>query len=123
MKPSLPLDTVRRRLDERARQLEAMIAAAQPRREQDVNEVVDLKDTAGAESADVIADARVEHELAELAEIHQARQRLEAGSYGLCLECGVSIPPQRLAARPAAALCTPCQDSAERQSQNTARRA
>lgn len=34
--------------------------------------------------------------------------RLEAGTYGLCLNCGAPIAPGRLAARPEAELCIDC---------------
>jgi DnaK suppressor protein len=42
------------------------------------------------------------------AEAKAALDRIDAGSYGVCLNCGRPIPPERLAARPMAALCLDC---------------
>lgn len=42
------------------------------------------------------------------AELRAALARLDAGSYGRCADCGVPIPAERLAARPAARTCLPC---------------
>jgi len=43
-----------------------------------------------------------------LAEIDAALDRLAAGSYGLCQQCGQPISPSRLEARPAARTCISC---------------
>lgn len=43
-----------------------------------------------------------------------ALDRLEAGSYGRCLDCGGELPEERLEARPEAARCVPCQSRYER---------
>jgi RNA polymerase-binding transcription factor DksA len=43
-----------------------------------------------------------------VAEIDQALERLDAGTYGRCVSCGRPIPDERLAAVPWAALCVPC---------------
>jgi RNA polymerase-binding transcription factor DksA len=40
-----------------------------------------------------------------LAEIDDALDRLDRGTYGLCTVCGQPIPPARLAARPFASRC------------------
>ena len=45
---------------------------------------------------------------ATVAEIDQALERLDAGTYGRCVSCGRPIPDERLAAVPWAALCVPC---------------
>lgn len=42
------------------------------------------------------------------ADVEQALERLEQGTYGLCSHCGVSIPKERLMAMPSAALCIEC---------------
>ncbi len=53
--------------------------------------------------------AEAEHELAE---IDQARARWEAGTYGICVDCGRGIPIERLRARPAATRCVACAEKA-----------
>jgi RNA polymerase-binding transcription factor DksA len=46
--------------------------------------------------------------LAALEDIEAALARLESGSYGRCGSCGAQIPPARLEAMPAAAVCVTC---------------
>lgn len=45
---------------------------------------------------------------ASIAHIDQALEKVEAGSYGLCDECGAPIGDTRLEALPAASLCVTC---------------
>ena len=54
-----------------------------------------------------------ERETAELDAIDAALARIEAGSYGLCTDCGATIPAARLQASPEAWRCIPCQEKAE----------
>ncbi len=54
-----------------------------------------------------------EHETAELGDIEAALERIEAGTYGQCTDCGVIIPPARLSAYPTAKSCIDCQTLAE----------
>lgn len=44
----------------------------------------------------------------EIAEIRAALERLTAGRYGVCEECGEPIGEQRLAALPYASRCIDC---------------
>ena len=50
-----------------------------------------------------------ERDSAELVAIDAALQRIADGSYGLCLQCGASLPAARLHARPTAERCVNCQ--------------
>ena len=54
-----------------------------------------------------------EHETAELAELELALLRLEAGTYGVCVDCAEVIPESRLKARPEAQRCMACQEKIE----------
>ena len=54
-----------------------------------------------------------EHETAELGDIEAALERMDAGTYGQCTDCGVTIPPERLNAYPTAKRCIDCQTVAE----------
>lgn len=54
-----------------------------------------------------------ERETAELGAIDAALERIDAGTYGLCSDCGGAITPQRLHALPEAARCITCQERAE----------
>ncbi len=44
----------------------------------------------------------------QIAEIEAALQRLEAGSYGVCVTCGEPVGEGRLKVRPAATQCRDC---------------
>ena len=50
------------------------------------------------------------------AEIDEALDRIEAGTFGLCERCGKRISKERLRTLPRAALCIECQSEEERQS-------
>ncbi len=47
-------------------------------------------------------------------QIQQALDRLRAGDYGICEDCGDPISPKRLEAAPWAHRCVGCQEEAER---------
>ena len=50
----------------------------------------------------------------EIASVQRALGRIEDGTYGTCVRCGEEIAPERLEARPEAALCISCARSEER---------
>lgn len=54
-----------------------------------------------------------EREVDELATIDAALARIEAGTYGECTDCGVSIPAPRLQASPEVTRCIECQEKVE----------
>jgi RNA polymerase-binding transcription factor DksA len=45
----------------------------------------------------------------EAAQVEDALRARASGRYGICLDCSQPIPPERLAARPEATMCVPCQ--------------
>jgi DnaK suppressor protein len=45
---------------------------------------------------------------AQLASVRAALQRVNDGTYGVCLKCGVEIAPERLEYLPDTPNCTPC---------------
>ena len=44
----------------------------------------------------------------EIRQIEAALDRIAAGDFGLCVQCGAPIAPERLEILPHAALCAPC---------------
>lgn len=66
-----------------------------------------------ATEADDETIALLHHEQSGLQAVREALERLDKGDYGLCVECGDAIGPERLAVLPEAALCVGCQDMAE----------
>lgn len=108
------LHSVERRLRARAEQLRSEIATVRGRSGKPVaGDVSDAKDAADATARDVVADAEVDRDLAELREIDLALRRLGDGSYGICIDCGEPIDPRRVVARPVALRCVGCQAIAE----------
>jgi RNA polymerase-binding transcription factor DksA len=56
---------------------------------------------------------RIDGVVAELRELAAARERLENGVFGVCVDCGEPIDPARLNVAPAAARCAICQERYE----------
>lgn len=77
-------------------------------------EVSDAKEVASVGTQIVIDDAEVDRDLAELREIQAARQRIQKGTYGSCVDCGADIEPDRIQAQPQASRCLQCQLRTER---------
>lgn len=76
-----------------------------------------VTDTGDAATADVLADlgaAIVDRQVNEIRDIDAARKRIEAGSYGVCMDCGTDIPFERLMAYPTAKRCFSCQSKREK---------
>jgi DnaK suppressor protein len=66
-----------------------------------------------AETATVTLDREIDYTLEEnsehvLSEIDAALARIEAGTYGVCVNCGKPIAEERLAAIPWATYCIDC---------------
>jgi DnaK suppressor protein len=67
--------------------------------------------------ADLIVDldnAEVARDLAELRELEAALGRMDDGSYGECVDCGLDIGLARLHALPTALRCIDCQSVREK---------
>lgn len=65
-----------------------------------------------ATERDLIVD-RLNREDSLLRQVAGALDRIAAGEFGVCLECGESISRRRLVALPWAALCLECQEAAD----------
>lgn len=87
--------------------LEVHDAAALPNRRADTD------DEGSAELATSLDIAHVSRNAATLAELDAALARLEAGEYGICVDCGEEISRERLLANPAADRCCECQERSE----------
>jgi DnaK suppressor protein len=102
----MALDTSRRRLEEMLADLDRLITILlddHPEAEQHTADAgASLSDTDRAEAA--LAAMRRQR-----AEVAAALSRVQAGSYGRCVDCGRPVPEGRLEARPEAARCVACQ--------------
>jgi RNA polymerase-binding transcription factor DksA len=71
-----------------------------------------VTDTGDEAVADLLSDldtAEVSRDLTELRDLEAARERLAAGTYGQCIDCGAEITYPRLLAYPVAKRCLECQ--------------
>jgi DnaK suppressor protein len=108
--PEIDKEKVAARLRQRAQEIEE-------RRKHIESEDADTRGTELADYDQHEADQGTEtHDLeldqttllileAELRDVRTAQQRLEEGTYGICIDCGKEIPPQRLEAIPEAIRC------------------
>jgi len=77
--------------------------------------VTDLGDEALADLVTDLDNAELTRDLNELRALEAALNRLDDGAgFGLCAECGLEIPFERLKAEPAALRCFDCQSVHER---------
>lgn len=86
--------------------------------------VADEDAQALSEMLQVLASQRNKGQAELLARVDRALRKLATApeDYGLCERCEEEILPRRLALMPYAALCTPCQASAEPRRAQTRRR-
>lgn len=106
---------LRARLDQRAAELEAEIASKEQRQpaHSEQHEVVDHGEEASTKIRDEVRTAEIERDRTELHHIALARERIQAGTYSECVDCGKTIHADRLEAQPTALRCIACQEKAE----------
>lgn len=56
--------------------------------------------------------AHIEQARTRLEQIDEALERMDEGTYGVCVECGQEIAPARLEARPLSIRCVECASKA-----------
>lgn len=52
--------------------------------------------------------AHIEQARNRLHQVDEALERMDEGTYGVCVDCGEEIPPARLEARPLSIRCVDC---------------
>lgn len=109
--------TARARLEELLAELQRSTSVLQHDDARDTGELSSL-DQHPADSGTNLADADREEAslevlLAQQERVRAALARLDAGSYGQCVDCGRELPDERLEARPEAERCVDCQQKAE----------
>lgn len=77
-------------------------------------EVRDAGDASVAQEQSDLRTRRVERDATALTAVGRALARLEDGSYGECVDCGLEIGTARLAVVPEAERCSHCQERFER---------
>ncbi len=117
-KQKSPEQTVLARLTQRATELEEEIASKEQRQpandgQHGQHEVMDRGEEANTHVRAEIRNAEIDRDRTELRNIALARERIEAGSYFDCVDCGKKIDAARLEAQPTATRCIACQEKAE----------
>jgi RNA polymerase-binding transcription factor DksA len=69
----------------------------------------DRSDAASFETTLATDDAVISQDVTDVRDILAARERLAAGTYGICTDCGDAIAYERLLAYPTAKRCIHCQ--------------
>jgi DnaK suppressor protein len=101
-------------LDERARLLNTAASSRKSEFSIATDDLADEADLTSVELSQGIVFTLREKEQRTLAEIDEALQRMEDGSYGCCEECDVEIGAKRLEIFPTARLCITHQEEQER---------
>ncbi len=73
----------------------------------------DLDDTDDPASHDAVSAALEAMAQTALADVTSALARIDAGTYGSCLDCSGAIPVERLEIMPSARYCVNCQQRNE----------
>jgi len=86
--------------------------------EREVSDELSAVDQHQADTASTTLQREVDYTIKEVLtdeaeQIQEAMRRREAGTYGICANCGRKIPKARMKARPEATLCIDCQRLAE----------
>lgn len=93
-----------------AREIEEIRAVrARTRDQRDEGIPADWVDAAQVEAALTTDDAVINQDVEDARDIKAARERLSAGTYGSCVDCGEAIAYERLLAYPTAKRCIHCQ--------------
>ena len=58
-----------------------------------------------------LASGQAAVDASRLREVNEALRRVGKGTYGICIDCGVAIAPNVLAAEPWVAYCLHCQEA------------
>ena len=93
----------RQQLEQMIREIDSAAAILEAEGAGDTSEITDADDQANL----------LEHAADQRAQVEAALARLDAGTYGTCVDCGQAIPDARLEVRPEAARCIADQEQAE----------
>jgi DnaK suppressor protein len=106
-------------IDAREKDLRARIAGERERASAEMASqfdgvIGDGADFAGARIRAGIESELMDRHLRDLAALDAARARVEAGTYGICVECAEPIGFERLRLNPSAPRCAACQSLREK---------
>jgi DnaK suppressor protein len=100
-------------LEERRNQIHTKLRVLRESVPAEAGEVTDAEEQSVNDFVRDVELALIEMTAETLGQIDLALQRLEAGTYGACAQCGAEIAEARLKAVPFATLCRACQEAQE----------
>jgi DnaK suppressor protein len=111
------IQQLKQRLEARRTELRTLIGdeLAAAGDDQLVGQARDTGDDALMDLLSGVDLAVAEIDTQELMDIRAALDRIEAGTYGVCVDCGVDIEPARLESQSVASRCIDCQEKFEEQ--------
>ncbi len=109
------IQQLKKRLEERHSELRTLIGGelVAAGHDQLVGQVRDSGDESLMDLLSGMDIAIAEIDTQELMDIRAALDRIAAGGYGMCVDCGIEIATARLESRPAASRCIECQERVE----------
>ncbi|MCU1593795.1 MAG: transcriptional regulator, TraR/DksA family [Frankiales bacterium] len=109
----MDLDAIKADLEQIVREAEATIAVMELESEEADESPLEEEELAAAQEEAEQEDALVEAAQHRKTEAEAALTRLEAGTYGVCIDCGEKIAEARLEFRPEASRCLADQEKFE----------
>ena len=106
------LVAIEKELIQRRNEIEEQLKALATEKITD-DQVQDPGDQALLSTMETLRNSLQDTELMEYNRIIQALEKLKAGTYGLCIDCGEDISEKRLKSYPNAARCILCQEAFE----------
>lgn len=110
-------EELKRMLEERQRELtnevQGRIRGVRADGAEKPHDVMDQGETSEVDIQEDIELALIQMKAETLNKINEALQRLDAGRYGFCFECGEEISEARLRALPFAVRCKDCEEARE----------
>ena len=109
-------------LHDRRRQIQSDVKnRIRDSRAERAHEVVDEVENSGAGIQEAIELSLIQMKAQTLSAVEQALVKLDAGTYGYCVECSDEVAERRLRALPFAVRCTACEQKREQRSANNRR--
>jgi DnaK suppressor protein len=105
---------IREMMTRQRHELLSVVESTQAQMAEKQGDLPDVSDRASEGFEDELAVGLMAIEAAKLDDIEAAIQRIDDGSYGLCMNCGKPIPRKRLEVLPFARRCLTCEGENER---------
>jgi DnaK suppressor protein len=109
------INTIREALLQRRSSLNTVVESNRNMLASNQGDLSDIADRASTGFEDELTAGLLSIEVGQLEEINEALERIESGTYGVCIACRKAIPRKRLEILPFAKRCLKC-EAAEEQS-------